>query len=49
MPKRTPNNAMVGITFSLPMETLTKIQNLEGNNLSKKLRTLIEKALKNGE
>jgi len=49
MPKRTPKNGMVGITFAIQMETLTKIQNLEGNNLSKKIRTLIEKALKNGE
>jgi hypothetical protein len=49
MPKRTPKNGMVGITFAIQMETLTKIQNMEGNNLSKKLRTLIEKGLKYAE
>jgi len=48
MPHRTPNKGMVGISIHLSMETLTKIQKIEGNNLSKKIRTLIEKGLKNG-
>jgi hypothetical protein len=49
MPNHKNTKGMVGISIHLSMETLTKIQKIEGNNLSKKIRTLIEKGLKNGE
>jgi len=43
MPKRTPNNGMVGISFNLPLETLTKIQdNIMGKSQSAKIRLCVE-------
>jgi len=45
MPNRKPNNGLVGVSLYIPMQILEQVQHLEGNNLSKKLRTLIEKRL----
>jgi type VI protein secretion system component VasK len=42
MTNRKPRNGLVGITLYLPLETLTKIEKMEGKALSQKLRTLIE-------
>lgn len=42
MPKRTPNNGLVGVSFYIPLKTLEKIQNLKGKSQSEKIRTLLE-------
>jgi hypothetical protein len=49
MPKRTPNNGMVGITFYVPLKMLDEIQQQHGKTQSEKIRLLIQKGLRYAE